>query len=105
METIADYGEYLRSAHWYHVREVMIKYAKNRCQICDSDEKPLHVHHRNYKDLGEEHPSDLIVVCDRCHDHIHKHLFRKKRSTWKKLGDIIDERPLNIPEEAPVDAS
>jgi len=69
------YKEYLISPHWQYVRKTMLKYADYRCQICNAGNTPMHIHHRCYDNLGNEPPADLIVVCERCHKFIHKHLF------------------------------
>lgn len=63
-----DYLEYLESAHWQRERRAALKRAVYRCQVCNEDSAPLEVHHRTYARLGEEHPSDLFVLCADCHD-------------------------------------
>lgn len=67
------YQSYLESAHWKQTRTDALKRAWYKCQICSSKDK-LQVHHNNYNCLGNESPSDLIVVCDRCHDLIYQNV-------------------------------
>ena len=65
------YEQYLRSRHWLDVvRPAAIERANGRCQLCGG-ERDLHVHHNNYDRLGAELPSDVVVLCSRCHWHHH----------------------------------
>lgn len=65
-----SYTDYLRTDHWVKVRESAIRRAKWRCQACYSS-RDIQVHHRTYDRLGEESPSDLMVLCDPCHSVFH----------------------------------
>jgi hypothetical protein len=67
-----NYQEYLKTPHWLSTREKARIRAHNRCQICNSDERQLQVHHRTYERRGEELPEDLIVLCDECHKIFHE---------------------------------
>ena len=62
------YHEYLKTEHWQAVRGKALQRAKFRCQLCNIA-SPLHVHHRSYEHLGEEHlfMSDVIALCPGCH--------------------------------------
>lgn len=66
----ASYEEYLLSDHWKHTRQAAIERAGWRCMLCDSAYN-LQVHHRNYDRLGEELPTDLLVLCAGCHKKHH----------------------------------
>jgi 5-methylcytosine-specific restriction endonuclease McrA len=66
------YDEYLKSAHWQRVRRSALKRADYRCQICNTSDEVLTIHHRQYKDvIGAEKPSDLICLCWPCHELFH----------------------------------
>lgn len=65
-----DYDEYLQSPEWKAKRDQAHELAKHRCQLCNSPER-LHVHHRTYERIGQEDPTDLTVLCDRCHANFH----------------------------------
>lgn len=45
--------------------------AKGRCEMCGTNQRQLHVHHKTYERFGNEHPLDLVVLCDRCHKKAH----------------------------------
>lgn len=65
------YNEYLQTPHWKETRKAALERAGNRCQLCNNDQR-LHVHHRTYERLGEEHDTDLIVLCASCHGRFHR---------------------------------
>lgn len=65
------YPEYLESPEWQARRKVMLRRAVYRCQVCNRD-RLLHVHHRTYEHRGIELPSDLVVLCDECHELFHQ---------------------------------
>lgn len=66
------YGAYLESPEWRARRAEHIRAAGNRCQLCNSDETPLHVHHRTYANRGRERFYDLVVLCPPCHRAFHE---------------------------------
>lgn len=68
------YKEYLQTPVWQQRREVHLKKAHYRCQVCNSADKILDVHHRTYERRGNELPSDLTVLCRDCHYLFHDKL-------------------------------
>ena len=66
------YRDYLQSEEWRARRTRHLEYAGSRCQLCNSDEQPLHVHHRTYERRGFERSADLVVLCAECHEAFHK---------------------------------
>jgi len=72
-----SYQQYLESDHWKQVRAQTLKRAWYKCQICNSKDD-LQVHHNNYDCLGDEKPSDLIVVCGQCHNEIYARLKERR---------------------------
>lgn len=65
------YPEYLKTDHWQALRRAALKRAKYACQVCNTDDEQLDVHHRTYERRGEELASDLIVLCHTCHGRHH----------------------------------
>jgi 5-methylcytosine-specific restriction endonuclease McrA len=41
------------------------------CQACLS-RKATQAHHLSYEFVGHEPLFELVAVCDKCHDHLHK---------------------------------
>lgn len=66
------YADYLQSPEWRYRREIHLEAAGRRCQLCNSPDQPLHVHHRTYANRGREHFYDLVVLCQPCHEAFHK---------------------------------
>jgi hypothetical protein len=64
------YEEYLQTDHWLHFRDETLKWAQNKCQLCN-DTKNLHVHHKTYENRGRETFNDVIVLCKDCHRKFH----------------------------------
>lgn len=64
------YQEYLKSNHWKETREKALKRSGYKCQVCGYD-KNLQVHHNTYKNIGHEDPTDLVVLCWKCHKTFH----------------------------------
>jgi hypothetical protein len=65
------YKEYLTTPEWQETKKAQLKRANCRCQVCNSNEKSLNVHHRTYENRGEETYKDLIVLCQNCHETFH----------------------------------
>jgi 5-methylcytosine-specific restriction endonuclease McrA len=66
-----NYDEYIRSDAWKSRAAKARRRAGDRCQVCNSDQRPLHVHHRTYERLGNEKPHDLTALCAECHALFH----------------------------------
>ena len=75
------YGEYLQTAEWKMRARSARAFAEDRCQLCNSVEAPLHVHHRTYERRVVEMPQDLVVLCARCHGMFHEIEAPKKEVT------------------------
>ncbi|NIN36610.1 MAG: hypothetical protein GTO60_16565 [Gammaproteobacteria bacterium] len=69
-----QYQAYLQSDHWFIMRRKALKKAGFKCEQCGlgRDALPLHVHHLNYDNLGNEKPEDLQVLCAYCHRFEHE---------------------------------
>jgi 5-methylcytosine-specific restriction endonuclease McrA len=65
------YYEYLQTDHWKETRKAALKRAGFRCQVCNTNERTLHVHHRTYERRGQELARDLIALCESCHQTFH----------------------------------
>ena len=59
------YYDYLQSPAWAEIRIDMLS-AYPKCSRCDS-EYLLQVHHKSYKNIFNEEPEDLEVICKSCH--------------------------------------
>jgi len=68
----AGYAAYIRSPEWAAVRR---RYWASKlpkvCYCCGVGGQPLDLHHRTYKNLGQERLMDLLPLCRRCHGAVH----------------------------------
>jgi hypothetical protein len=73
--TKEEYQQYLSGPEWLARRKQFLR-IWNTCNRCDlprwlaiiAYDQDLHVHHRHYRNLGNEKPEDLEALCRRCHD-------------------------------------
>jgi hypothetical protein len=72
-----QYKTYLRSEHWHLFRErVLLRTfvnGKYKCEDCGElfSRNELEVHHKHYRSLWNEKPSDVRVLCGICHTREH----------------------------------
>ena len=86
---------------WESRRHIILNRAEHECESCGEDGKPLHVHH--IKELsagGSNLLSNLICLCEDCHNEIHDGLLAKdidirKGKNRTKIDDAIN-RDRNI---------
>lgn len=68
----AEYRDYIRSPAWAEVRRrYWASKLPQACYCCDRTDVPLDLHHRTYKNLGNERLMDLIPLCRPCHEAAH----------------------------------
>lgn len=66
-----DRGKYEKTEHFARVKIAVLELYKT-CVLCHSG-KNLVVHHRNYRNLFQEHLfEDVILICNRCHGRYHR---------------------------------
>ena len=66
-----NYNLYLKSDHWREVKNRYYGKLNNKvCFICDSP-KNLNLHHKTYKNIGDEKNSDLVCLCRKHHKECH----------------------------------
>lgn len=61
------YQKHLKSAQWKNTRRDLFRWRGRKCEVCKMPSFNLEIHHLNYKRMGHELPSDLIIVCKKCH--------------------------------------
>ena len=73
-EVCKGYKAYLKSEHWFNMRKSKIKWhgCKANCAVCGKESSMVQLHHISYKHLGDEQPSDLVVLCPECHKRVHE---------------------------------
>lgn len=61
---------YYRSEKWKRKKKRVYKFKGKNCWRCGG--KATQIHHRSYKNFGNEKDRELIPVCKKCHKEIHK---------------------------------
>jgi len=74
------YETYLNSPEWQSRATAAKDRAGWKCSLC-SRRRGLEVHHNTYDRLGQEDPTDLVVLCSRCHRTHHGTLMSKYGNT------------------------
>ena len=90
-----DYKEYIKSNKWKKKRKELIDSIGYACEQCGV-EHHLHVHHKTYKNLGNEPLKDLQLLCRMCHLSKHDHNFEKVFKTKKKTRKKKPKRKLSL---------
>jgi len=69
--TPEDYGYYLRSIEWEEKRNTIQEFCDSICMECGEKTGSI-LHHESYEHIFDEPYDDLLWVCKRCHNTIHK---------------------------------
>lgn len=78
-----DYKEYIANhPHWQTVRRERFKFDSGKCVVCHADVGFCYeTHHLHYMHLGNEHMTDVITMCPKCHARFHESWV--KNEYWK----------------------
>lgn len=84
--TGVNYRDYIRSPEWRAKRQ---KYWESRlpnnCHVCAAPKRSgFHLHHRTYKNLGNERLMDLVPLCPDCHRLVHQTYNSDPK--WRRKG-------------------
>jgi 5-methylcytosine-specific restriction endonuclease McrA len=68
-----EYSEYIKSKRWRAVRDrYWASDLPKECYICGvKGGTSMDLHHRTYKNLGNERLMDLVPLCRTCHNNVH----------------------------------
>lgn len=84
-----NYKEYLTSDEWQRLRNLKLKQAEHKCQLCNSPEH-LQIHHRTYQRLYKEDLNDLTVLCGSCHSKFHMTIEQILDKEISKIKSLIN---------------
>ena len=91
-----DYREYLDSEAWAAKRKERFEIDRYRCQKCLGS-TVLQVHHRTYRNLGDEPMDDLVTLCQEDHYLLHDLCEKQGKSRtdekvlWKVTAGFLGE--------------
>lgn len=89
-----QYRNYLKSDAWKRKRQEALSHYGNECQVgrrarnegfYPNCKGALHVHHKHYRNLGNERMEDLTVLCRKHHKR--KHTVKDHAAIIKALRD------------------
>lgn len=85
------YLQYLGSIKWRNFTAQIRSLYEHKCMLCNVNSKKikLEVHHRDYSRLYNEKATDVILLCEDCHNCFHK---LKKQVTFKEY--LLGKRPI-----------
>ena len=86
-----NYQEYLNSEGWKAKRAMILNMWGNRCALCNRIGS-LHLHHRDYSNIGNEKVTDVIPLCDVHHRLTHKALPMDELEELHRIILIIREK-------------
>ncbi len=78
------YKKYLLSDEWATMKIDLIHIRGHKCERCPSKGN-LHLHHLTYKNVFNEEPEDLELLCAKCHATEHGITKAKKPKKKKKV--------------------
>lgn len=78
-----EYLRHMQSPEWRAIRKRRLIIDKHKCRTCCSPYQ-LQVHHRTYRNFGNEDMDDLITLCELCHDAITS-VIRHRRYMAQKI--------------------
>lgn len=70
-----NHAKYLKSGMWKRKRIFLLKKRGCKCENCGykpKEQAELHIHHRTYRKWGAEQQNHLKIMCEDCHNKLHK---------------------------------
>lgn len=92
----ATYSDKLKNPKWQKKRLEILNLKEFKCELCQSEEQELHVHHRFYIKGREpwQYDNDVFqVLCSNCHKNVHDNLLLVNNNVpekYKKIISLID---------------
>lgn len=83
-----NYIDYINSSEWRDFRKMIIDERGSFCERCDGEFESVHIHHIHYKNFKKELRGDVLVLCESCHNLMHKHL-QSPPYTIEKLNKLL----------------
>jgi hypothetical protein len=80
------YSNYIRSEEWELFRRTALRHYGTKCKACGKFKLPQ-AHHINYRNLHDCTLDDLVILCKRCHEDLH----RKLNALGLKSSDLTRE--------------
>lgn len=86
-DNCGTYKEYLDSPAWEMKRDDVIKRNGGQC-VCSA--QATEVHHKTYNNIGKEPLSDLVALCQECHERAHEpYVLTDRQSSTQPAPDNL----------------
>lgn len=72
-----QYNQYMNSYQWEVTKKKYYSRHGKECRACKTN-LDLHVHHLSYDKLGAEEDTDLVCLCQKCHNYVHRYIKERK---------------------------
>lgn len=79
---------YMQSPEWKALKLATLQRDNNQCVTCNSKAN-LQLHHIAYKKLGEELPNHVCILCNSCHEELHKELGYDRLTNYPPKRNLI----------------
>jgi len=84
-----EYKQYLLSKEWKQKRIGILK-TRSSCECCKS-QKILQIHHLHYRNIFcEDLDKDLVVLCKKCHEMVHK-WYDNRKDKYRSLEEVTKD--------------
>jgi predicted HNH restriction endonuclease len=101
--------KYRTTTYWRKFSKSLLNTPECHCEICGLErwqyykigknkgmpKKPrqIHVHHKHYRNIGEEERANVLTLCTQCHKFIHdaERMHRAKGGVYTEIYDHILE--------------
>lgn len=80
----ADKLAYMITEQWKQLKLERLRIAQNKCESCGSTHN-LHLHHITYERLTQELISDLVILCEECHQRQHNYYGYNRTTDYSNL--------------------
>jgi hypothetical protein len=89
----ASYSDYLRSDHWLRFKEGWVpRRSRNKrpvCEFCLDQHARLDFHHMTYRHLGAERLKDVVLICEHCHDRVHRWFKTSRKNSLIEITKAV----------------
>ena len=92
---MAEYSDYLQSAHWRKLKGEALQSAKGRCEACESNQRLCGHHLRYAENLTECTADDIAILCEKCHNLLHAEETMNTVLSLGRAGTIAIIRKMN----------
>ena len=92
-EEVKSYKDYLKTKHWLRFKKTAMVQQKG-CSVCNAVSN-LCLHHKTYTTVGNESLTDVVVLCHKCHELLHRYIGIIDKNLSAETDQFINLMKLN----------